>query len=52
MSEYLKKVALANLWMRAYYEEDEPLASDEEYDRSKLNLTRFSHTKNRPHHTK
>ena len=32
MSEYLKKVALANLWMRAYYEEDEPLASDEEYD--------------------
>ena len=33
MSEYLKKVALANLWMRAYYEEDEPLASDEEYDR-------------------
>ncbi|WP_270965063.1 NAD-dependent DNA ligase LigA [Campylobacter upsaliensis] len=33
MSEYLKKVELANLWMRAYYEEDEPLASDEEYDR-------------------
>lgn len=30
--EYLEKVALANLWMRAYYEQDEPLASDEEYD--------------------
>lgn len=30
--EYLKKVALANSWMRAYYEFDEPLASDEEYD--------------------
>ncbi|RTH94995.1 NAD-dependent DNA ligase LigA [Campylobacter jejuni] len=30
--EYLEKVALANLWMRAYYEKDEPLASDEEYD--------------------
>ncbi|MBS4275274.1 NAD-dependent DNA ligase LigA [Campylobacter vulpis] len=32
MNEYLEKVALANLWMRAYYEKDEPLASDEEYD--------------------
>ncbi|TKX31820.1 NAD-dependent DNA ligase LigA [Campylobacter estrildidarum] len=30
--EYLSKVALANEWMRAYYEKDEPLASDEEYD--------------------
>lgn len=30
--EYLEKIALANLWMRAYYENDEPLASDEEYD--------------------
>ncbi|MCH5336036.1 MAG: NAD-dependent DNA ligase LigA [Campylobacter sp.] len=30
--EYLEKVALANAWMRAYYELDEPLASDEEYD--------------------
>ncbi|TKX32821.1 NAD-dependent DNA ligase LigA [Campylobacter aviculae] len=30
--EYLRKVALANEWMRAYYEKDEPLASDEEYD--------------------
>ncbi|MBM0636892.1 NAD-dependent DNA ligase LigA [Campylobacter sp. VicNov18] len=30
--QYLEKVALANLWMRAYYEKDEPLASDEEYD--------------------
>ena len=30
--EYLQSVALANEWMRAYYEKDEPLASDEEYD--------------------
>lgn len=30
--EYLQKVALANEWMRAYYEKDAPLASDEEYD--------------------
>ncbi len=30
--EYLRSVALANEWMRAYYEKDEPLASDEEYD--------------------
>ncbi|EQC3989799.1 NAD-dependent DNA ligase LigA [Campylobacter coli] len=30
--EYLEKVALAASWMRAYYEKDEPLASDEEYD--------------------
>ncbi|HEF9206502.1 TPA: NAD-dependent DNA ligase LigA, partial [Campylobacter coli] len=28
----LEKVALAASWMRAYYEKDEPLASDEEYD--------------------
>lgn len=32
MNDYLKKVALANAWMRAYYEEDAPLASDAEYD--------------------
>ncbi|WP_427846093.1 NAD-dependent DNA ligase LigA [Campylobacter troglodytis] len=31
-SEYLQGVARANEWMRAYYESDEPLASDEEYD--------------------
>ncbi|MBZ7945958.1 NAD-dependent DNA ligase LigA [Campylobacter sp. RM10541] len=30
--DYLRKVALANEWMKAYYEKDEPLASDEEYD--------------------
>ncbi|WP_158667422.1 DNA ligase LigA-related protein, partial [Campylobacter jejuni] len=30
--EYLEKVALAASWMRAYYEKDEPLASDAEYD--------------------
>lgn len=30
--EYLQSVALANEWMRAYYEKDAPLASDEEYD--------------------
>lgn len=30
--EYLKKVALANEWMRMYYEKDESLASDAEYD--------------------
>lgn len=30
--EYLEKVELANEWMRAYYEKDAPLASDEEYD--------------------
>ncbi|MGX2983638.1 NAD-dependent DNA ligase LigA [Helicobacter sp. 23-1045] len=31
-NEYLAKVATANAWMSAYYEADEPLASDEEYD--------------------
>ena len=31
-NEYLRKVAKANEWMRAYYENDAPLASDEEYD--------------------
>ncbi len=30
--EYLKKIALANEWARAYYVEDNPIASDEEYD--------------------
>ncbi len=30
--DYLQGVELANEWMRAYYEGDEPLASDEEYD--------------------
>ena len=30
--EYLQSVAIASEWMRAYYEKDEPLASDEEYD--------------------
>ena len=30
--EYLRKVGVANEWMRAYYEGDAPLASDEEYD--------------------
>lgn len=31
-NEYLSKVERANEWMRAYYENDAPLASDEEYD--------------------
>lgn len=31
-NEYLEKVALAAKWMRAYYEQDAPLASDAEYD--------------------
>lgn len=41
MNEYLKKVELANLWMRAYYEKDEPLASDEEYDKLIRELKEF-----------
>jgi len=32
LEQYLQKVALADSWMRAYYEKDSPLASDEEYD--------------------
>ncbi|WP_291950512.1 NAD-dependent DNA ligase LigA [Campylobacter sp.] len=39
--EYLKNVKLANLWMRAYYEEDEPLASDDEYDKLIRELKEF-----------
>lgn len=39
--EYLEKVKLANLWMRAYYEKDEPLASDEEYDSLIKELKKF-----------
>lgn len=39
--EYLQKVALANEWMRAYYEKDAPLASDEEYDRLIRELKAF-----------
>ncbi|MDU5326158.1 hypothetical protein, partial [Campylobacter ureolyticus] len=30
--EYIKAIDLLNLWTRAYYTEDAPLASDEEYD--------------------
>lgn len=39
--EYLEKVALANEWMRAYYEKDAPLASDEEYDKLIRELRAF-----------
>lgn len=39
--EYLKKVDLAKEWMRAYYEDDEPLASDEEYDKLIKELKEF-----------
>lgn len=31
--EYLEKIKFANELMRAYYNDDEPLASDEEYDK-------------------
>ncbi|WP_172197655.1 NAD-dependent DNA ligase LigA [Campylobacter sp. RM16188] len=30
--EYLKSVDLLNLWAKAYYEDDAPIATDEEYD--------------------
>ena len=30
--DYLDKIALANTWAKAYYVDDAPLASDEEYD--------------------
>jgi len=30
--DYLEKIALANTWAKAYYVDDAPLASDEEYD--------------------
>lgn len=30
--DYLSKIALANQWAKAYYVDDAPLASDEEYD--------------------
>lgn len=39
--QYLQKVELANEWMRAYYESDSPLASDEEYDRLIRELKEF-----------
>ncbi|WP_139453827.1 NAD-dependent DNA ligase LigA [Campylobacter armoricus] len=39
--EYLEKVKLAKEWMRAYYEDDEPLASDEEYDKLIRELKEF-----------
>ncbi|EAJ5701758.1 DNA ligase, NAD-dependent [Campylobacter lari subsp. concheus] len=39
--EYLEKVKLAKEWMRAYYEDDEPLASDEEYDKLIRELKAF-----------
>lgn len=31
--EYLAKIELANAWAKAYYVDDAPLASDEEYDK-------------------
>lgn len=31
--EYLAKIELANAWAKAYYVDDAPIASDEEYDR-------------------
>lgn len=31
--EYLAKIELANTWAKAYYVDDAPLASDEEYDK-------------------
>lgn len=40
-NEYLEKVLLANEWMRAYYESDAPLASDEEYDKLIRELKAF-----------
>ena len=30
--EYLAKIERANAWAKAYYVDDAPLASDEEYD--------------------
>ncbi|MCR6573223.1 NAD-dependent DNA ligase LigA [Campylobacter insulaenigrae] len=39
--EYLKNIKLANSWMRAYYEDDEPLASDDEYDKLIRKLKEF-----------
>ena len=39
--QYLQKINLANEWMRAYYEKDEPLASDEEYDKLIRELKEF-----------
>ncbi|MFL1706433.1 NAD-dependent DNA ligase LigA [Campylobacter sp. MOP7] len=30
--EYLKSVDMLNLWAKAYYEDDAPIATDEEYD--------------------
>ncbi len=42
--EYLQSVALANEWMRAYYEKDAPLASDEEYDALIRRLREFEST--------
>ena len=31
--QYLEKIELLNIWANAYYVEDNPLASDEEYDK-------------------
>ncbi|NDJ27862.1 NAD-dependent DNA ligase LigA [Campylobacter sp. MIT 19-121] len=39
--DYLEKIQLANTYARAYYEKDEPLASDEEYDKLIRELRAF-----------
>ena len=39
--EYLEKIARANEWAQAYYNKDDPLASDEEYDALMKQLRAF-----------
>ncbi|TQR33730.1 DNA ligase (NAD(+)) LigA [Campylobacter sp. MIT 99-7217] len=39
--QYLEKLSLVNEYARAYYEKDEPLASDEEYDKLIRELRSF-----------
>lgn len=39
--EYLEKVILANRWSWAYYELNDPIATDDEYDRLNRDLTEY-----------
>ncbi len=39
--DYLESVKRLNLWARAYYIDDNPIASDEEYDRLYHEILKF-----------
>lgn len=41
LDEYLKAVETLNLWAKAYYTQDNPIASDDEYDRLYVEVEKF-----------